>query len=576
MASEGRESMESTSSSMNGDESSTIVGDNDSLGGYDSDEFYGRDVPDGPIFTFEDDDEDDAVHQHTSTKVTPEDWSDRLVSSVGEPCTLVIDQSTKEAWSAFADEVGHIRSNIKKMLHLNSEDEVVEMSDIIDLCFGEQSDFYRAFWNELGYDRLTFAKFFGTACLQMSYHESTDALFNDVSELRDSVLIEEKEYNKIWEKIANLKKIKLNQFVGSNRRPQCLWEILEQSVNNFLKKIIIDGRVDDIFCSLDDDKKWIQSSGRNELDHFGINKATHVKDNRKGFTSHFAASMPLIFPMGFIFERVGENQVKCFKRLLNQMFGSNSLNEMPDLNGVMNFSDRGYTIEETIFDYLVPSGASFLHTAKRISPFPFNWGKKSKNRSDRRTYLSETGSPALFIKEIFSGGRLCSIFAFRTGTGNISAVVTNTIHHHEWEAISLNLKHRLLWEGDKQHGLDFLHFPCMANFPELFGIYHEDMIEALEYLREERVDVLTLEQGTQCWFKGRMFSMTSSQSDGSFRKALIIYQANEHFCKVAKYLEGDNYYQCKLKSNFYFIVYFISFPTSLVWAALVFKSFPWS
>ena len=42
------------------------------------------------------------------------------------------------------------------------------------------------------------------------------------------------------------------------------------------------------------------------------------------------------------------------------------------------------------------------------------------------------------------------------------------------------------------------------------------MIEALQDLRDEKIDVLTLEQGTADWHRGRQFSLTSSQSDGSF------------------------------------------------------------
>ena len=118
---------------------------------------------------------------------------------------------------------------------------------------------------------------------------------------------------------------------------------------------------------------------------------------------------------------------------------------VPSLEDVVNLSDRGYTIEETIFGYLIPSGAGFLHTAKRVSPFPFIWGKRPR-RNDKRDYLGENGYPALFIKELFSQGRLVSLFAFRTGTSNISAIVTNKLHDHEWEGICLKNDQRLLWE----------------------------------------------------------------------------------------------------------------------------------
>ena len=313
--------------------------------------------------------------------------------------------------------------------------------------------------------------------------------------------------------------------------------------------------------ALDDDKIWVECSGRNEIDHFGIRKTTHVKDNRKGFTSHTAASMPCIFPVGFIFEQVGDNPIRCFKKLYSIMYPTNE-GAVPSLEDVVNLSDRGYTIEETIFDYLIPSGAGFLHTAKRVSPFPFIWGKRPR-RNDKRDYLGENGYPALFIKEIFSQGRLVSLFAFRTGTSNISAIVTNKLHDHEWEGICLKNDQRLLWEEDKEHGLDHLHFPCLARLPALTGLFHRDMIEALQDLRDEKIDVLTLEQGTADWHRGRQFSLTSSQSDGSFRKAMIIYQNDEHYCNVAKYLEGNDYHTSKFsfaqKKSSLLLVFYLFF-----------------
>ncbi len=546
---------ESTSSSNNGNppilmnddlfnDDSTI--DNDSFmgedDGYDSDEFYGRDVPNGPVITFEDDAEDRI--NPPNTKVKPDDWDDLLISSVGQSCTLEMDQAAEESWHNCVLEVNHIQKRVKSLLQFNSDDKV-KLKDLVHLCFGEQSEFYRSFWeNELNFKRGQFAKFFGTMALQMSYKETSDALFDECSELKDSVLIEKSEYNAIWKKIANLKRIPLDNFVGASRRPQCLWEMTQNAVNDFLQKIIIDGRDDEICIATDDDKVWIESSGKNMNDHFGIRKTTHVKDNRKGFTDHASATMPLIFPMQFIFEMEGDNAIKCFKKLYSLMFGTNKIDEIPDLTGVYNLSDRGYTIEETIFEYLIPAGASFLHTAKRVSPFPFIWGKRP-GRADRRTYLSETGTPALFIKNVHRGGRRVSLFAFRTGTGNISAIVTNTMHQHEWEGITLNPEHKTLWTADKRNGLNHLHFPCMARSPELAGMYHQDMVDFLQKLREEKIDVITLEQGTADWHRARQFSLTSSQSDGSFQKAMIIYQDDEDFRKVAKYLEGENYYRCK-------------------------------
>ena len=116
---------ESISSSIDGDNESIIIPDDSSIGtnttigddgqldvgsdGYDSDEFYGRDVPDGPTFNFEDDDEQ---QMNVRTKVQPEDWASKLVSDVEEDCTLVIDESTNEAWEQCEEDVELIRKNV--------------------------------------------------------------------------------------------------------------------------------------------------------------------------------------------------------------------------------------------------------------------------------------------------------------------------------------------------------------------------------------------------------------------------------------------------------------------------------
>lgn len=512
--------------------------------GYETDEFFGLDVPDRPLIH---NNEDLAINQgrdngnDEQTKLKAEDWTNRLISDVGEPCTLLVDQSIKEAWDSGIEEAAHIRSSLRNLLDV-SANEKISIQNIFDALLGSNSDFYAVFHRELAMDRITFCKFIGTLCLQMSYRETPGSMFDDFSLINDKVLMGKEDYMNAWKEMANLKRVDGNNFVGAARRPECLWEMLETVVNKLLRRIVIEGRGDDVTIALDDDKVWVDTSGRNDNDHFGIQKTTHVQDNKKGFNSHTAAQMPSIIPMGFIFERTGENSVQCFKKLYQTMFAATA-ESVPDLSGIENLSDRGYTKEPTI-DFIVLAGAKFLHTAMRIPIFPFIWGKKP-GKNDKRQFLSEKGCPTLFIKEIIHKGDLISLLAFRTDTSNISAIVTNELNFHEWEGVCLSNKQRLLWEEDNTHGLDDLHFPCLARFDSLAGLFQEKMNDMLKILREEEVDVLTLEQGTADWHKGRQFSITSSQSDGSFTKALIIYQHDPNFVKVATYLHGKNYNECK-------------------------------
>lgn len=74
--------------------------------------------------------------------------------------------------------------------------------------------------------------------------------------------MKQEDYISTWKEIATIKKVLLQNFVGTNRRDACLWQQLEKVVNNFLRRIAIVGRTDDISIALDDDKIWVQTSGK--------------------------------------------------------------------------------------------------------------------------------------------------------------------------------------------------------------------------------------------------------------------------------------------------------------------------
>ena len=362
----------------------------------------------------------------------------------------------------------------------------------------------------------------------------------------------EDEYLRVFHQISTKKRVSTSgkNFIGSSRREKCLWEILEVAVNDFLRDISIVQRGDDIPVALDDDKIWIQTSGKNDDDHFGLRKVTHVKDNRKGIISHTAVSVSTIMPLGYIFERKGNNAISCFKTLFGRMFPPNDFDSLPNLNGVMVQSDRGYTLEETIFQFLIPAGATLNNTCKRIAPFPFLWGMKKK-RNDVRTMLKESGCPALYVKNLVHQGEQVSCFAFRTGTSNIATVISSTIEGHQWEGVCLSYKQRMKWEFDNHHGLDMYIFPALATHEELFSRLEVERFSLFDDLKDSKVHVLTLEQGTADWHKGRQFSFTSSQSDGSFKKAFINFQNDESWCNVATYLDGQEYYTRKFYFDYF-------------------------
>ena len=79
-------------------------------------------------------------------------------------------------------------------------------------------------------------------------------------------------------------------------------------------------------------------------------------------------------------------------------------------------------------------------------PFPFIWGTKVKS-DDPRKKLEEKGAPTLYVKETIHHERQVTCAAHRTGTNNISALVSTVIHGHTYEGFCLDPKQRILYEG---------------------------------------------------------------------------------------------------------------------------------
>ena len=98
--------------------------DNDSLLDedlYTSNKFYGRDMIDYTSYEDESEwyqylSENDRLEIQNGTKVQPEDWTDRLISDVGEDCELVLDASKKEAMESCMLEVKHIQRRMRRLL----------------------------------------------------------------------------------------------------------------------------------------------------------------------------------------------------------------------------------------------------------------------------------------------------------------------------------------------------------------------------------------------------------------------------------------------------------------------------
>ncbi len=542
--------------------------------GYDSDEYYGLSRVDVPMDHPDDDlqylppqDQRDIVSMTSTTN-----WNDRLISTPGVGTSFTLDSSRKEAWTNYKNEVGDLKTSL---YHLLVEMKIIDPSvprdgfqpsfkDLTMLIFGPKSEMSMLLCKELGIERHNLAQFLGNLFLQMSYKESPASLYDPLSSIKNDVLMSKDEYMATWKLIAMKKRVDPTSdkaYIPTNRREECIWEVMERVVNKTLRNISITqayGEVnqqasDTVNIALDDDKIWVESSGRNNRDDFGLRKVTHVKDNRKGIIAHSAVSTATNIPLSITFERNGESAIKCFIRIFGQLFPKSTLSDRgdesyPNLDGVINHSDRGYTIKATTFDFLLPAGADFTNTVKRIMPFPFIWGAKVKS-DDPRTRLDEKGAATLYVKETTHHERQVTCAAHRTGTNNISALVSTVIHGHTYEGVCLDPKQRILYERavdpkKDAFGLDLL-FKKLAGDNDLVDAHKDEMDIMLQSLKNDKVDVYTLEQGTADWHRARQFSMTSSQSDSAFSKAFVINSTDNDWVRVAQYLHGNDYHNSK-------------------------------
>ena len=131
-----------------------------SEGSVSSNEFFGRDIND---YLPDEEDEGEWIQYLSEvdrlqllrgeTKINPEDWTDRLISDVGEDCELLLDSSKKEAMESCLLEVKHIDQRLKTLLRKNLDNNV-SIEEIVELALGSKSEFCIAISEALELNRL--------------------------------------------------------------------------------------------------------------------------------------------------------------------------------------------------------------------------------------------------------------------------------------------------------------------------------------------------------------------------------------------------------------------------------------
>ena len=422
-------------------------------------------------------------------------WKD--VTSTEVKTKVTIDQSKSQLWDEAKNEIKFVLQNLRTIIHKSSpnNDQDVTVEKAIIYIFGPNSEFGRTLQTLLNLTAKTYLEFICTFCIQAAYKVSSTQLFDPHSLLIHAVPMKKEVYNGIWNTLATSKRLNDGAYLGSGRRDKCIWEHLEDLANNICRQISISNHPGKISIALDDDKVWVNLTGRNKTDTFGIKYTTHVKPNRKGIVAHTAVSTGANLPLGIIFERKKDTTYICFERLLRFLFETNG---DVDLRNVLIGSDRGYMLPTAVFEFLIKNGANVVGTTKRmLQCWPFTFDQQLKE-SDNRTKIDSKGPPTLFVKSVSSALKRVYAIAFRNGTESVTTAVSSIHCNHHWEGVALNQMELVQYEEDPVS----LKAKCIQRI-NTNAFSDQEMIwekESIQDLLDDRITPITLRQGENKYF----------------------------------------------------------------------------
>lgn len=420
-----------------------------------------------------------------------DDWIDAPCHDPSKfPTKVTIDEAKNKQWEMAQIEINHLKKRVK---HLIGNGDDVTKQDIVDHFLGTKSKFALFMYEQLNMDTETYLCFMSTFSLQSIYKTSPSAMYSEFSDIRHAAKMGFDDYCKIWKSIATLKKVEKGTFISNSRRDKCLWQGVEEIVNNLCKSVSCEDRHGSISIALDDDKFDAHMSGENIRDTFGLKYVTHVRRNRKGMVAHSAVTSGVNIPLGISFERLNDTSSICFKRILNNLFG-NGAGDSANLRGVLVHSDRDYMVPSNVFDYLASCKADFVGTTKRSAQcWPFTFNQKQRD-GDLRTHLETAGTPSLFVKYVVKHGKLFSASAFRNGSDAISTAVSSIHRGHHWEGIALNQRQAKAYSRNPEY-LRLNYFSRINEPKEIYDVNISEEEKALMAGLESKVDFITLDQG---------------------------------------------------------------------------------
>lgn len=408
---------------------------------------------------------------------------------------LTIDESKREQWDIAKEEIRFVRDRLKALIHAGNkenddQDRDVTIDDVVLFTLGPDSDVAQFFKQNLEMSSNEYLQFISLICTQAAYQLSSTQLFSKYSLVKHDVSMSQARYNELWSKLANVKRIgRTNEYIPGGRREKCLWEQLEDIVNDLFKSISVENRPGRICIALDDDKIWVNLSGRNKDDFLGVKYTRHNRANRNGLNGHAAFSTGANMPLNIQIERIGDTTAECFERLLKKLFQRGG---KCDLRNVLLASDRGYMLPSTVFNFLIANGADFVGTTKRTAQcWPFTYEQRVKTGDPRRK-LEVSGPATLFVKKVKAKEKRVFAIAFRNGSQSISTAVSSIHKNHHWEGIVL--KPNELKDYEDGVRLRYLCFDRVVS-DLLKNEETEEEKGLISNLMDSVVDVLTIRQG---------------------------------------------------------------------------------
>ena len=213
--------------------------------------------------------------------------------------------------------------------------------------------------------------------------------------------------------------------------------------------------------------------------------------------------------------------------MVKQMFGDQTGNSAPNLQGITFCSDRGYWSPTLLFGILLKCGADVLGTVARTFWFPFSFEKTSHptNTVDRhgRIVVPMKGSWDIFAKKIrYRHRHLLRALCYRSGTGSAVSTAMTTLHDNNILDLNLRSPSDRNWYFNRtitQRERNDRAFTMIAS-NGLIGTP-----TCLDHILEQPIRPLTTSQGDVGWFLLRRFSLTSSTVD-----RLLLRRTKTVFC----------------------------------------------